>query len=269
MYPDKVIYYLFDFDYVNSTLEPRSKLKQWELNPLQMGIMWIVLTFMAWCLVFLWISLPVLLCKMIITFFSLYLKTNLLFRAPSHTGGHYLPTWSQGHITLFLLLEKHSARLWGDKVYIFIYLTTEHCFVFMREQWGVPQTRACILNEALASTLAHLQDGLWWLSPVGGVPVGRPLPRWLRADLSDQCNPVWVMLCDFWGSSLGGSQPPWCDDPSSSVTKSTRQGWGLPSTAAPPCGEPLWEWIFQSQPSLQRTVALTDILTAPSWETLS
>ena len=214
MYPDKVIYYLFDFDYVSSTLEPRSKLRQWELNPLQMGLMRIVLTFTAWCLVFLWTSLPVLLCKMIITFFSLYLKTNPLFRAPSHAGGRYLPTWSQGHITLFLLLENHSARLWGDKVSIFICLTTEHCFVFMREQWGVPQTRACILNEALASMLAGLRDGLRWLSPVVGVPVGRPLPRWLRADLSDQCNPVWVMLCDFWGSSLGGSQPPWCDDSS-------------------------------------------------------
>ena len=170
MYPDKVIYYLFDFDYVNSTLEPRPKLKQEELSPLQMGIMWIVLTFMAWCLVFLWISLPLLLCKMIITFFSLYLKTILLFRAPSHTGGHWLPNYSQGHITLFLFVENHSAWLWDDEVCIFIYLTTEHCFVFMREQWGVPQTRACILNEALASMLARLRVACsdshqWWACP--------------------------------------------------------------------------------------------------------
>ena len=188
MYPDKVIYYLDEFDYVNSTLDPRSKPKQGELNPLPTGIMWIVLTFVAWCLVFLWISLPVLLCKMIITFFSLYLKTNLLFRAPSHTGGHYLPNWSQGHITLFLFLENHitlflflenrSAWLWGDKVCNFIYWTTEHCFVFTREKWGVPHSvsRACILNEALPSMLGGLRDGRQWLSPVVCMFVGSPLP---------------------------------------------------------------------------------------------
>lgn len=272
MYPDKVIYYLFDFDYVNSTLEPRPKLKQEELNPLQMGIMWIVLTFMAWCLVFLWISLPFLLCKMIVTFLSLDLKTILLLRAPSHTGGHCLPNWSQGHITLFLFVENHSAWLWEEEVCIFIYLTTEHCFVFMREQWGVPQTRACILNEALASMLARLRVACsdshqWWLCP------------WVVLSHADW-GLTWVTgvtLCQWCVTSAlssgvapsGGSQPPWCADPGSSVTQSAWQGWGLPSTAAPPCGEPLWEWIFQAQPSLQRTAAPTDLLTATSWETLS
>lgn len=214
-----------------------------------MGIMWIVLTFHG--LSCLSGFPPFLLCKMIKYLLLLDLKTILLLRAPSHTGGHCLPNWSQGHITLFLFVENHSAWLWEEEVCIFIYLTTEHCFVFMREQWGVPQTKLASWMKHLLH-VSQLLSGLavtsppWWLRPCG------PLPRWSRADLSDRCNTVSVM-CDFclvFQGSSSWSQPPRCADPGSSgrslhggaeasFNSSSTLWWAtlgmdLPVTAKPP-----------------------------------